>query len=127
MDGYCNIKVYCPETNSAVCQAANDSMGYWSDKTEEWVRGEDADHENIDSVPTYTKNNGQYVANNEVIGTYVVSTPGPTKVYNEKDGSYTIYDKDNNIIGYEGKRIYTIQEANQVSAPTGNRVSLKYK
>jgi len=49
------------------------------------------------------------------------------EVYNEKDGSYTIYDKDNNIIGYKGKRIYTIQEANQVSAPTGNRVSLKYK
>jgi len=28
---------------------------------------------------------------------------------------------------YNKKRIYTIQEANQVSAPTGNRVSLRYK
>ena len=28
---------------------------------------------------------------------------------------------------YEKKRIYTVQEANQVSKPTGNRVSIRYK
>ena len=43
------------------------------------------------------------------------------------DGSYTLRDAENNFIGFKGKRIYTIQEANQVSAPTGNRVSIRYK
>jgi len=48
-----------------------------------------------------------------------------TKVKNT-DGSYTIYELGH-FIGYKGKRIYTVQEANQVSKPTGNRVSIRYK
>jgi len=64
-------------------------------------------------------------------GTYTVDQATPQsntrEEYNSNDGSYTIYDKDNNIIGYKNKRIYTVQEANQVSKPTGNRVSIRYK
>ena len=43
------------------------------------------------------------------------------------DGSYTLYDGDGNVIGFEGKRIYTIEEANQVTKPTGNTVRIKYR
>jgi len=43
------------------------------------------------------------------------------------DGSYTLFDNDGNIIGYKDKRIYTVEEANKVSKPTGNRVSIRYK
>jgi len=42
------------------------------------------------------------------------------------DGSTTIYN-NGKIISIKGKRIYTVQEANQVSKPTGNRVSIRYK
>ena len=43
------------------------------------------------------------------------------------DGSVTMYNGDGTIKGYKGKRIYTVKEANEVSKPTGNRVSLRYK
>ncbi len=42
------------------------------------------------------------------------------------DGSYTIKDAEGNIIGYKGKRIYTIEEANAVAGPV-NRVSIRYR
>jgi len=42
-------------------------------------------------------------------------------------GGYALYDDNNNFLGFKGKRIYTVQEANQASAPTGNRVSIRYK
>jgi len=42
------------------------------------------------------------------------------------DGSTKVIDADGKI-HYEGKRIYTLKEANEVSAPTGNRVSLRYQ
>ncbi|MBR1914871.1 MAG: hypothetical protein IJ830_00320 [Alphaproteobacteria bacterium] len=53
--------------------------------------------------------------------------PTTTKEYNEKDGSYTIKDAEGNIIGYKGKRIYTIEEANLVAKPTGNTIRIKYR
>ena len=43
------------------------------------------------------------------------------------DGSYNIYDADGNIIGYRGKRIYTVEEATKLSKPTGNTFRLRYK
>jgi len=49
------------------------------------------------------------------------------KIYNEKDGSYTIYDNDNNIIGYKNKRIYTVEEATEVVKPTGNTFRIRYR
>ena len=45
----------------------------------------------------------------------------------DSGGGYALYDDNKNFLGYKGKRIYTVQEANQVSKPTGNRVSLRYK
>ncbi|MBR2300127.1 MAG: hypothetical protein IJ870_06115 [Alphaproteobacteria bacterium] len=42
------------------------------------------------------------------------------------DGSMSIY-KDNNVIGYKNKRIYTIDEASRLSKPTGNIFKLRYK
>ncbi len=49
------------------------------------------------------------------------------KEYNPDDGSYTIKDENGNIIGFEGKRIYTIDEANAVTKPMGNTVSIRYR
>ncbi len=48
-----------------------------------------------------------------------------TKTFN-RDGSYALYDKDGNLLGYKGKRIYTIDEANQVAGKT-NHVSIRYR
>ena len=48
------------------------------------------------------------------------------EIYNEKDGSYTIYDKDGNFLGFKGKRIYTIDEANAVAGKT-NTFSIRYR
>ena len=42
------------------------------------------------------------------------------------DGSFAVF-KDGEFVGYKGKRIYTIDEANAVAKPTGNRVSIKYR
>jgi len=58
-------------------------------------------------------------------GTYnMVQAPYSKK---QADGSRAYYDANGKLTRFTGKRIYTIQEANQVSKPTGNRVSLKYK
>lgn len=43
------------------------------------------------------------------------------------DGSSILYNEDGTIKGYKGKRIYTIDEANQVTKPTGNTVRIKYR
>ena len=43
------------------------------------------------------------------------------------DGSTTLYNEDGTIKGFKNKRIYTLDEANAVTKPTGNRVSIKYK
>jgi len=52
--------------------------------------------------------------------------PTTTREYNEADGSYTIKDSEGNVIGFEGKRIYTVGEANLVSGKV-NTVKLRYK
>jgi|GEM_PF-6159987 len=48
------------------------------------------------------------------------------KEYNPADGSYTIKDENGNIIGFEGKRIFTIDEANQVAGKV-NSVKIRYR
>ena len=47
-------------------------------------------------------------------------------IVTNSDGSKTVYDLSGNLIGYKGKRIYTIDEANQVAGQK-NRVSIKYR
>ncbi len=42
------------------------------------------------------------------------------------DGSYTIRDANGKIIGYKGKRIYTIEEANQVAGEV-NTIRIRYR
>ncbi len=42
------------------------------------------------------------------------------------DGSTTIYDKDGNFLGFKGKRIYTIDEANEIAGTT-NHVKIRYR
>ena len=43
-----------------------------------------------------------------------------------QDGSYNLIDNEGNIVGYKGKRIYTVEEANKVSGKV-NTVKLRYK
>ena len=50
-----------------------------------------------------------------------------TKKIKNLDGSYTLQTYDGTFIGYKGKRIYTIEEAERVSKQTGNKIGLKYK
>ena len=42
------------------------------------------------------------------------------------DGSFAVY-KDGVFVGYKGKRIYTMEEANRVTKPTGNTFKIKYR
>ena len=42
------------------------------------------------------------------------------------DGSFAVY-KDGVFAGYKGKRIYTMEEANRVTKPTGNVFKIKYR
>lgn len=42
------------------------------------------------------------------------------------DGSYTLFDNNGNIVGFEGKRIYTVEEANMVSGQK-NTIKIRYK
>ncbi len=42
------------------------------------------------------------------------------------DGSYRIVD-ENGKVRYEGKRIYTLKEANEVAKSTGNTVKIRYR
>ena len=42
------------------------------------------------------------------------------------DGSFAVY-KDGVFVGYKGKRIYTMEEANRVTKPTGNVFKIKYR
>lgn len=54
------------------------------------------------------------------------SGSGEASVQNA-DGSTTFYDADGNVIGYRGKRIYTVEEASKLSKETGNTFKLRYK
>lgn len=52
---------------------------------------------------------------------------GNTYYLKGDDGSTTIRDQNGKLIGYKGKRIYTIEEASRLSKPTGNTFKLRYK
>ena len=57
-------------------------------------------------------------------GTYnMVQAPYSKK---QADGSRAYYDANGKFIGYKGKRIYTLDEANRVAGDK-NRVSIKYR
>jgi len=90
-------------------------------------------NENVAAVKQYIENMGLSFSTDyytEYDGNRIVRRYTETGYNTYKtlaDGSYTIYDENNNIIGYKGKRIFTVEEANKVSKPTGNRVSLRYK
>ena len=43
------------------------------------------------------------------------------------DGSTTLYNEDGTIKGFKNKRIYTVEDAERVSKPTGNTIKLRYK
>ena len=43
------------------------------------------------------------------------------------DGSYNIYDEEGKIIGFKGKRIYTVDEATLLAKPQGNTFKLRYR
>ncbi len=63
-------------------------------------------------------------------GTYnmaQVQSKSTNTIEQNHDGSYTIKDSAGNIIGYKNKRIYTLEEAEKVSKPTGNTFKIRYK
>ncbi|MBR6327738.1 MAG: leucine-rich repeat domain-containing protein [Alphaproteobacteria bacterium] len=58
---------------------------------------------------------------------YISNSDGSVDMYQyAPDGSVAIY-RDGQLKAYKGKRIYTIDEANAVTKPTGNTVRIKYR
>jgi len=58
---------------------------------------------------------------------YINNNDGSVDTYQwASDGSFAIY-RDGNLKTYKGKRIYTLDEANRVTKPTGNTVRIKYR
>lgn len=58
--------------------------------------------------------------------TYAKTSGMVFDIFESDDGSYALYDANGRFLGYKGKRIYTIDEANAVAGEK-NRVSIKYK
>ena len=55
------------------------------------------------------------------------NSDGSTTVYDANNKTTSIYDENVNLISLKGKRIYTIEEANALTKPTGNTVRIKYR
>ena len=55
------------------------------------------------------------------------NSDGSTTVYDANNKTTSIYDENGNLISLKGKRIYTIEEANALTKPTGNTVRIKYR
>ena len=70
--------------------------------------------------------NGGYIYKDSDGNALDLSIPYGLKKQKNPDGSYTIFDADNNFIGYKGKRIYTVKEANQISGKK-NKVTIRYR
>ena len=67
-----------------------------------------------------------YNANGQILGKYL-SDKGLTRyVYND-DGSVMIYDKSGKLIGTQGKRIFTVDEATALASGNKNTFSIKYR
>ena len=57
---------------------------------------------------------------------YVDKAPLPSEEKKMADGSIALY-RDGKLVGFKGKRIYTVEEAEKVSKKTGNTFRLRYK
>jgi len=55
------------------------------------------------------------------------SSTGRTMEYDERDGSYIIKNAAGEVVGWKGKRIYTVDEAEKLSKKTGNKFKVRYK
>lgn len=49
------------------------------------------------------------------------------KYTKNNDGSYTLRNADGKLIGFKGKRIYTVEEATLLAKPNGNTFKLRYR
>ena len=57
---------------------------------------------------------------------YVKDAPVPSEERQLADGSVALY-RDGKLVGFRGKRIYTVEEAALISKDTGNTIKLRYK
>ena len=69
-----------------------------------------------------------YINNSFVSQTDIQGEPETPTVFREEqpDGSVKVTDVEGNV-HFEGKRIYTVEEANLVAKPTGNTIRIKYR
>jgi len=103
--------------------------GYWIPKEVKFFDGWDLDKVNIYCIGDIEKCKANMSVVGYEEGSYNISKAQLKNTNTEiknADGSYTIVDKDGNILGYKGKRIYTIDEANQVSGKT-NTFTIRYR
>ena len=108
-----------------------------------WEFTDDPEREQLDPygmgpIRTYENQDGKIIAyaGNVKIGEYAsvtdmlqgVALPETPPEIRETlpDGSIKVTDAEGNV-HFEGKRIYTIDEANLVAKPTGNTVRIKYR
>ncbi len=108
-----------------------------------WEFTDDPEREQLDPygmgpIRTYENQDGKIIAyaGNAKIGEYAsvtdmlqgVALPETPPEIRETlpDGSIKVTDAEGNV-HFEGKRIYTIDEANLVAKPTGNTVRIKYR
>lgn len=113
-----NAKVYCHNTETNRCSDLMDN-GYSSQLSKLVLFEKNGDLYKI----TDEQGNFSYYesANNMAQG-----VPDSYGIKND-DGSYTIYDTNGTIKGFEGKRVYTPAEASLLVKPTGNKITLWFK
>ena len=103
----------------AQCQANMAAAGY-EDGTYAMVQDSYSKKNNDGTTTVYnadTASTSTYDAGGNLINTII---------NNANDGSVATYDANGNLIALKGKRIYTIDEVNQVTGKV-NRVSIRYK
>lgn len=62
----------------------------------------------------------------DTLGISVPTVDRATKMVENSDGSYTVQNYDGTLAGYKGKRIYTVNEANNVTGKK-NTLKIRYK
>ena len=80
-------------------------------------------------IQSISRPNYQLDENGKIIGRYEYDADGNLKQYTQQkdDGSLYSYDKNGKLIGIEGKRIFTVEEASALVKDNKNTFKLKYR
>ncbi len=120
-----NVTVVC-KGDVEVCRKSKSSI--FTSKNVTATFTDELRDENGNLLQKWSANGSEtYDANGNILAKYSKSGDLLAQYVYESDGSTTIYDGKGNIIGFKGKRIYTVDEATKVASPKGNTFSIKYR